>query len=64
GEVFSLDRGLLMGAMICNLARFQIPFEYHMFLKISKVVIRSSNYRSTRMLYTLEITSCLQITIS
>ena len=30
-------------AMICNLVKLQIRFEYHMFSKISKVMINSSD---------------------
>ena len=41
---------------------------YHVYitalLVVAKAVVNSSNHRSTKMLYTLEITSCLQITIS
>ena len=46
GLVFFIDRDLLMGAIIWNLNKFQIRFEYHMFLKISKVLINSS-YRQS-----------------
>jgi hypothetical protein len=34
GEVFFIDSGLLMGAMICGLGKLQILNQYHMFLDI------------------------------
>jgi hypothetical protein len=40
---FRQSQNLAYLAMICSLAKLQIRFEYHMFLKISKDLINSRN---------------------
>ena len=46
GEVFSLDRGLLMGANSTTLPKLQVSNEYHLFLAILKVLINSRYFSS------------------
>ena len=41
GVVFSLDRGLLMGAIITTSLNLQVSYEYHMVLAILKILINS-----------------------